>query len=94
MATPILSENSEPVLLSCHQGLSAEEITYDCLEKAKALTQVGVSCQLGMSLELPAAYLSAIDDWLELGLNHCQRIGLSPRRCPALVRQKHPMDSL
>ena len=41
MATCILSENSEPVL-SCHQGLSAEEITYDCLEKAKALAQVGV----------------------------------------------------
>jgi hypothetical protein len=79
MATPILSENSEPVLLSCHQGLSAEEITYDCLEKAKALAQVGVSYQLSMSLQLPAAYLSAIDDWLELGLKHCRLIGVPHR---------------
>ena len=80
MATPILSENSEPVLLSCHQGLSAEEITYDCLEKARALTKVGFGYLMsGAKDDLPAAYLSVIDDWLELGLNHCQRIGLSPR---------------
>jgi hypothetical protein len=26
-------------------------------------------------LQLPAAYLSAIDDWLELGLKHCPLIG-------------------
>lgn len=79
MATCILSEKSELVLLSCHQGLSAEEITTDCLEKAKALTHVGVGYQMNVSLSLPAAYLSAIDDWLELGLKHCQLIGV-PRR--------------
>lgn len=71
MATRILTEKSEPVLLSCHQGLTAQEITQDCLEKAKALTQIGVGYQMNVSLTLPAAYLSAIDDWLELGLKHC-----------------------
>lgn len=80
MATCILSEKSEPVLLSCHQGLSAEEITTDCLEKARALTQVGFGYLLSGAREnLPAAYLSAIDDWLELGLKHCQSIGV-PRQ--------------
>ena len=80
MATSILSENSEPVLLSCHQGLSAEEITYDCLEKARALTKVGFGYLMsGAQEDLPAAYLSAIDDWLELGLKHCPLIGV-PRQ--------------
>lgn len=74
MATSILSENLKPVLLSCHEGLSAEEITYDCLEKAKALTHIGAEYQLNVSLSL-----SAIDDWLELGLKHCQLIGVPPR---------------
>lgn len=77
MATCILSEKSEPVLLSCHQGLTAQEITHDCLEKAKALAQVGFSYAVSDSVSrLPPAYLSALEDWLELGLKHCGLIGL------------------
>lgn len=75
MATCILSENLEPVL-SCHQGLSAQEITYDCLEKAKALTQVGFGYLADSASPLPAAYMSALEDWLELGLKHCGLIGV------------------
>jgi len=74
MATCILSENVKPVL-SCHQGLSAQEITYDCLEKARALAQVGLSYLVDSSPLLPAAYLSALEDWLELGLQHCELMG-------------------
>lgn len=70
MATSILTKNLDPVL-SCHQGLSAEEITYDCLEKAKALAAVGFGYLMSGSKEnLPAAYLSALDDVLELGLKY------------------------
>jgi hypothetical protein len=70
MANSILSKNSD-VVLSCHQGLSAEEITYDCLEKAKALTAVGFGYLMSGSKEnLPAAYLSVLDDVLELGLKY------------------------
>ena len=79
MATPILSKNSEIVLLSCHQGLSAEEIARDCLEKAKALTQVGLDYMFELSLQLPAPYVSALDDFLELALKHCQLTEASPR---------------
>jgi|GEM_PF-6149541 len=79
MATPILSKNSEIVLLSCHQGLSAKEITRDCLEKAKALAQVGLDYLYELSLPLPAPYVSALDDFLELALKHCQLTEASPR---------------
>jgi hypothetical protein len=80
MATCILSEKSEPVLLSSHQGLSAEEITYDCLEKARALAKVGFGYLMsGAEEDLPAEYLAAIEDWLELGLKHCRLIGVPPR---------------
>ena len=81
MATCILTENLEnvePVLLSCHQGLTAQEITYDCLEKAKALAQVGFGYLAEpYSSPLPAAYLSALEDFLELGIQHCGLIGAS-----------------
>lgn len=55
-----------------HQGLSAEEITYDYLEKARALVQVGLAYQANLSEALPLPYLSVLDDWLELGLKHCE----------------------
>ncbi len=71
MAKPILSKNSD-VVLSCHQGLSVEEITYDYLEKARALVQIGLAYQANLSEALPLAYLSVLDDWLELGLKYCQ----------------------
>ena len=76
MASNIITENSQSVL-SCHQGLSAQEITYDCLEKAKALAQVGFSYLADSSLPLPAAYMSVLEDWLEVGLKHCRLIGAS-----------------
>lgn len=78
MATFIVSENSE-VVLSCHQGLSAEEITYDCLEKAKALASVAFGCVMSGSPSLPAAYLSLLEDVLALGLKHAALIGASPQ---------------
>jgi hypothetical protein len=71
MATCILTKNLDPVL-SCHQGLSAEEITYDYLEKARALVQVGLAYQANLSEALPLPYLSILDDWLELGLKYCE----------------------
>jgi hypothetical protein len=89
MATRILSENPE-IVLSCHQGLSAEEITQDCLEKAKALAQVGfgyLTCPESDSNSLPAAYLSLLDDILELALKYHSLIGASSQRCQALSGQ-------
>ncbi len=83
MATPILSKNLEPVLLSCHQGLSVEEITRDCLEKAKALVQVSfgyLAYPESGSESLPTAYLSLLDDILELALKYNALIGASPQR--------------
>jgi hypothetical protein len=71
MANVILPKNSE-VVLSCHQGLSVEEITYDYLEKARALVQVGLAYQANLSEALPLPYLAVLDDWLELGLKYCQ----------------------
>lgn len=76
MASCIITENFESVL-SCHQGLSNQEITYDCLEKAKALAQVGYSYLADSSSPLPAAYMSVLEDWLEVGLKHCRLIGAS-----------------
>lgn len=84
MATSILSENSE-VVLSCHQGLSAQEITQDCLEKAKALTQIGL-IYLSDSGSLPAAYVSLLDDVLELGLKYSASDSISRQRPSALTR--------
>lgn len=75
MDTCILSQNSESIL-PCHQGLSAEEITYDCVEKAKALAQVGFGYLANATSPLPAAYISALEDWLELGLKHCRLISV------------------
>lgn len=80
MADAILSKKLEPVLLSCHQGLSHQDIVTDCLEKAQALAQVGFGYLMaGAASPLPAAYLSALEDWLELGLKHCGLIGAHER---------------
>jgi hypothetical protein len=73
LAKPILSKNSK-VVLSCHQGLSAEEITYDCLEKARALIQVGLAYQASLSETLPLPYLALLDDMLEIGLEHAESV--------------------
>jgi hypothetical protein len=82
MATPILTKNLDPVL-SCHQGLSVEEIVYDCLEKAKALVQVSLAYECtDFDSPLPRAYLALLDDILELGLKHAgSAIDVLPGRC-------------
>jgi hypothetical protein len=69
--------------LSCHEGLSVEEIVYDCLEKAKALVQVSLAYECAdFDSPLPRAYLSLLDDILELGLKHAGSvIDVLPGRC-------------
>ena len=80
------------VVLSCHRGLSAEEIVVDCLEKAKALTQVGLGYMSDLNV-LPTAYISLLDDVLELGLKHCELIGAFFPCSQALVRSERcPVD--
>ena len=84
MAKSILSEKSE-VVFSCHQGLSAKEIMWDCLEKAKALAHVGSLYQYDHSDDcLPAEYLSLLDDVLEL----CIQYGLLANSSSPLIMVK------
>jgi hypothetical protein len=87
MATPILTKKLDPVL-SCHQGLSVEEIVYDCLEKAKALVQVSLTYECtDFDSPLPRAYLALLDDILELGLKHAgSAIDVLPGRCRSFTQ--------